>query len=102
MHLCHVCVIAEPLSVLIKYKTIVIPKTVNILKIVHATFRLQSWTKLLELYIYLAKYDPHFQQGLTAPSFTPFNVALSEIESQVVTPNIVLGGGGLWIIKSNF
>ncbi len=37
---------------------------------------------------------PHFQQRLTAPSFRPFNVALSEIESQVVTQHCIGGGGG--------
>ena len=36
---------------------------------IHSNNILQSWTKLFihSLCIYLAKYDPHFQQGVTAP-----------------------------------
>ena len=45
------------------------------------------------VYIYLAKYDPHFQHGLSVPPFPPFNVALSEIECQVVSQHCMGEGG---------
>ncbi len=65
--------------------------------IMHAFYAVESTIldKIVgTLYIYLAKYDHHFQQGLTAPPFPPFNVALSVIESQVVTQHCMGGGRG--------